>query len=124
MLCVLTAIVTVSAHCPGSCRPIIDNATVIEAVPGLRATVEILPDYGDCSVLNKGYQWTVFWGDKLKLEGNVTDDLIPAQGIHTYKYAGTYLISVRYCSIPEEQKPEGTYCSVCSKRWVRIVTVV
>ena len=45
------------------CTPKVDPATVIEPVPGNRATVEIVPAYGSCPVTYRGYRWHVSWGD-------------------------------------------------------------
>ena len=39
------------------------KGTVIEAVTGDRATVEMIVDYGDCPVTYRGYRSKVCWGD-------------------------------------------------------------
>eukprot|EP01147_Barroeca_monosierra_P005557 gene5556-8927_t len=81
------------------CTPAIDNRTVIEAVPGFRATAEIIADYGNCSVTYTGYQWQVSWGDGVVSYKNLTH-LQPQQAIHTYQAKGTYTVVASYCAVP------------------------
>ncbi|EGD83480.1 hypothetical protein PTSG_04088 [Salpingoeca rosetta] len=81
------------------CTPQIDNHTVIEAVPGLRATVEIIADYGNCSVTYTGYEWQVSWGDGVRSMKNISH-ISPEQAQHTYQAPGTYTVTVGYCAVP------------------------
>ena len=61
----------VTEDCVG-CTPGIDPSSVIEAVPGLRAAVELLPTYGNCSTAWRGYSFFVAWGDGIYSSGNYT----------------------------------------------------
>ena len=72
---------------------------MIEAVPGLRATVEIVADYGNCSVTYRGYEWQVSWGDGVRSMKNISH-ISPEQAQHTYQGPGTYTVTVGYCAVP------------------------
>eukprot|EP00049_Salpingoeca_infusionum_P019196 m.360731 g.360731 ORF g.360731 m.360731 type:complete len:131 (+) comp19148_c0_seq1:100-492(+) len=97
------------------CQPVFDNHTTIESVPGLRATAELVPNYGTCSVTNKGYRWKVNWGNGVEYVANSTY-LMPAQTQYTYNTGGRYNITAYYCSYPE------FCCEKCSMTW-KVVTV-
>eukprot|EP00055_Hartaetosiga_balthica_P002417 m.3912 g.3912 ORF g.3912 m.3912 type:complete len:130 (+) comp2146_c0_seq1:2400-2789(+) len=81
------------------CTPKISNNTVIEPVPGLRATVEIIADYGTCPVTYRGYQWQVKWGDGVESFKNISS-IAPEQAQHTYFNPGKYTVQVGYCAVP------------------------
>ena len=48
-------------------------------------SVEIIPDYGTCSVLYRGYTWFVSWGDGVSFTKD-TSALMPAQSLYTCMY--------------------------------------
>eukprot|EP00053_Salpingoeca_punica_P011454 m.102056 g.102056 ORF g.102056 m.102056 type:complete len:133 (+) comp15677_c2_seq3:30-428(+) len=92
------------------CYPQIEDATVIEPVPGLRATVEIIANYGTCSVTYRGYRWYVNWGNGVSSFKD-TSYLSPEQAQYTYDAPGVYNVTVGYCSHPDVCCDGCTYLS-------------
>ncbi|EDQ85491.1 uncharacterized protein MONBRDRAFT_29235 [Monosiga brevicollis MX1] len=97
------------------CTPQIDNHTTIEPVPGLRATVEIIADYGSCSPAFNSYQWRVSWGDGVESIKNISY-LSPEQAQYTYQAPGTYNVSVAYCAYPQ-------YCCLSCTYLSKVLTI-
>lgn len=87
-----------TAPCDG-CRPALDPHTQVEAVPGLRGSVEIIPDYGTCPVTYRNYTWFVSWGDGVSFT-KATSALMPEQTLYTYAAPGIYNVEIAYCATP------------------------
>eukprot|EP00047_Mylnosiga_fluctuans_P003422 m.229032 g.229032 ORF g.229032 m.229032 type:complete len:129 (-) comp11840_c0_seq1:58-444(-) len=98
-VCALTVLATGPPCGAGVCTPAIDAHTEVDPVPGLRATVEIIPDYGSCAVTYRGYRWYVGWGDGITNFYD-SDALMPGQQLYTYMSGGQYNVTVSYCARP------------------------
>lgn len=75
----LTSVIRLAAP-PGLAKQ-----SIIEPVPGLRATVELIPDYGNCPTTYRGYRWYVSWGDGVSSVKNVSA-LTPQQAQYTCEF--------------------------------------
>jgi len=99
------------------CRRLTQSAhtakqSVIEPVAGLRATVELIPDYGNCPVTYRGYRWYVSWGDGVSSVKNVSA-LTPQQAQYTCKHCdwGSSCYRRCHCSMPFPTSGSSTACS-------------